>query len=657
MKLPHRSFFLLFLSLTLLSAAPQNPPALRPQDVNKKMAEILDAHASYNKLTPELMGKALSNFIDQLDPAKSYLVREEIEWALSPSSEELEALLASYGRSDFSTFEQLYREMERAIVRRGEVEEEIDQLTLPSHVSHVEFRDPDWCSSVEELRERLLRLRSLQMEMARTASAARFGETMERIAQRRVRREESLFHLKGEKRAQQIRVFLLKALANALDAQTAYFTPQEAEEFAIQLQQRLYGIGVQLREGIDGFTIVQVIEGGPSEAQGEIRANDRVVAVNGETVVGMDINDFVRLVRGEAGSQVQLTLLREVGKGEEKHDERLEVEITRGEVVFKETRIEASATPFGDGVIANIALHSFYQDERHSSAGDLREEFEKLKAQHKIKGVILDLRSNAGGLLPQAIDVAGLFISKGIVASIKVNGGKIQYLRDVDGELMWNGPLIVLVNRISASSAEIVAQALQDYGRALVVGDRTTFGKGTYQTLTIDLAGERGFDPLGEYKVTRGMYYTVSGKSPQLHGVKADIVVPSLFAELEIGEQFSKFPLDGGEIAANFHDDLSDVPLLHRPSARKSYHFDLQRRMTDYNRFLDQLRANSERRIAANQNYQNFLKRVLEEEDWSDEPPAFGLNDLQLEESVQIMADLLYLIATESHLNSLGAVS
>src|SRR5579871_5490225 len=153
----------------------------------------------------------------------------------------------------------------------------------------------------------------------------------------------------------------------------------------------------------------------------------------------------------------------------------MEVELVRGEVVLDETRLETQLEPYGDGQIVTLRLFSFYQDENHSSAQDMRKALEEIKKEYKLKGVIVDLRGNAGGLLTQAVSVTGLFISKGIVVSVKDNTGKLQHLREVEGNPVWDGPLIVLVDRGSASAAEIVAQTLQDYGRAVVVGDEHTF--------------------------------------------------------------------------------------------------------------------------------------------------------------------------------------
>ena len=238
-------------------------------------------------------------------------------------------------------------------------------------------------------------------------------------------------------------------------------------------------------------------------------------------------------------------------------------------MVLKETRYETNYEPFGDGVIAYLRLYSFYQDPDSSSSSDLAKEIKKLKDSHKIKGIILDLRYNSGGMLSQAVEVTGLFITKGIIVSIKDDAGNVQHLRELDGKTAWDGPLMVLINRASASASEIVAQTLQDYGRALVVGDDHSYGKGSFQTFTLSSAKNGSVNPQGEYKVTRGRYYTVSGKSPQLHGVISDVLVPGPFSEMEIGEQYAKYPLEGDQIKENFNDDLSDIPFL---SKRQSAH-------------------------------------------------------------------------------------
>jgi len=299
---------------------------------------------------------------------------------------------------------------------------------------------------------------------------------------------------------------VLKAFANALDTHTEYFTPEEAQQFLIAVQQRLFGIGAALRDDLNGFRIIKIVEGGPADRSGELKINDLVIAINGEPVVGMNINDGVQLIRGEENTPVTLTVVREIPDDHEKKEETLDISLMRGEVLIKESRYEVSYEPYGDGIIAYLRLFSFYQDPEHSSANDLAAEFEKLKKEHKILGVLLDLRNNSGGLLVQAVEVTGLFITKGVVVSIKDENGAVQHLRDVDGSSMWNGPLVVLINRLSASASEIVAETLQDYGRGIVVGDDHSYGKGSFQTFTLTADGKSHVNPEGEYKVTRGRY-------------------------------------------------------------------------------------------------------------------------------------------------------
>ena len=440
---------------------------------------------------------------------------------------------------------------------------------------------------------------------------------------------------------------MLKSSASALDAHTNYFTPSEANQFMIQVQQRLFGIGAQLRDNLDGLSIIRILENSPASQSNKLKINDKIIAVNGEPIVGMDITEADDLIRGEKGTPVHLTLLREIGEGESRQMEKLEIELVRNEVVLEETRLDSSFEPYGDGVIAHLKLFSFYQDQKSSSASDIRKVLENTKKDQKLKGVILDLRSNSGGLLNQAVSVTGLFINKGIVCSIKDNTGKLQHLRELEGKPAWDGPLFVLVNCASASAAEIVAQTLQDYGRALVIGDPHTFGKGSFQTFTLDPIHNPKINPQGEYKVTRGRYYTVSGKSPQLKGGQSNIVIPGLLSELDIGETFSKFPLENDEIEPHFEDDLSDVSPFHRLQLGPMYKYNLQTKLTTYEPYSEVLKKNSQLRIESNKNYQNFLIELKKKNFDSSPIELFGQSDLQFVEALNVMKDYIFLISCD----------
>lgn len=639
--------FALFLivSLPFLEA---KPPQLTPRDTRVKIEEILKAHVCHQKLTVEIVKRAIQNYLDELDPGKTYFLESDIDLWLNPSQAVLDQALEGYKKEDFSVFEQIHDKMLTVIKRRNLLEKDLESASLLKNVQPSEFKDIKWAKTSEELAERLLKIKSIQLQTAEKISQETKDQFFQRLSKRRLNRENELIGGSPAERKQLVLSYVLKATSSALDSQTIYFTPNEASQFMIQVQQRLFGIGAQLRDDLSGFTVMRLVEGSPASQANKLKIGDRIIAVDQEPVVGMDIVEAVELIRGPQGSNVTLTILRELKDGEITMEEKLNIEIVRGEIVLKESRLDASYETYGDGIIAILHLFSFYQDASSSSASDLAAAIEKLKQEHNLKGIILDMRNNAGGLLPQAVAVVGLFIDKGVVVSVKDNTGQIQHLRNVENRKIWDGPLFVLTARTSASAAEIVAQTLQDYGRAVVIGDPETFGKGTFQTFTLESVNFGKVNPKGEYKVTRGRYYTVSGKSPQLVGVKADIIVPGVFSEMEIGEKYSKFPVGTDQIEPTFQDDLSDIPAIHRAQLSKTYKINLQAIMTTYLPYIEILKKNSQERIAQNKNYQNLLKEIAKKEDFAEFTDFFGQNDLQLFETTNIMKDLIFFMEQQS---------
>lgn len=634
-------FFHLFLPLFVAwcSLAICKPPELTSRDTRVKIEEILKAHATYHTLNAELMQRTLQNYLENLDPSKMYLTESEVTKWTEPSEELLAKALESYKKEDFTVFEELHHVMVNAIERRRQFEISLKSMTPPTGIQHTDFKDITWAKNESELLDRLLKIKGLQIETADKLDGETQATFFQRMEKRRLNREDELMADSPEHRKQVVLCHVLKATAGALDSQTMYFTPSEANQFMMQVQQRLFGIGAQLRDDLTGLTIMRILENSPASVDNKLRVGDRIIAVGNEPVVGLDITEAVELIRGPQGTPVVLTILRKNGEGTE--EEKLKIEIVRGEVVLKDTRMESDHHPFGDGSIGILKLHSFYQDSKYSSASDLAEAIDKLKKEQNVQGIILDLRSNAGGLLPQAVSVAGLFMTKGVVVSVKDYTGAIQRLRNIESKIAWDGPLIILVNRASASASEIVTQTLQEYGRAIVVGDPESFGKGTFQTFTLESANYGRVNSKGEYKVTRGRYYTVSGKSPQLVGCSSDIVIPGIFSKMEIGEKFSKFPLDTDQIASSFDDDLSDIPALHRNQVMRLYKFNLQPVVTTYKPYLEVLKKNTQHRQSLNRNYQTFLQEISLK-DFNTEPSAtFGQSDLQLAETVNLMKDLI----------------
>lgn len=639
------SILIIFFSMI----AEGKPPELTPHLTHKKSEEILKGHVTYKEINPEIARRTLRNFLDELDPTKTYLIQEEVDQWENPSDDLVEKLISNYKKETFEHFNAIYQTMIQAIERRQKIENKILNIEPNDSSQNFDLKNLKWAKEESDLEELVLKIRAIQLDTAKQLELESQEQFLKRLAKRRKSREQEILQNGKEKeQKKQELAYFLKSFSSALDNHTVYFTPTEANQFMIQVQQRLFGIGAQLRDDLSGFTLVRLLEGGPALRDGHLKAGDKIIAVNQEPVVGMDIIEAVDLIRGPQGTTVDLTILRETGEGEHKKSEKFDLEIIRDEIVLKETRFESKTTPFGDGVIAQIRLFSFYQDPNNSSASDIKTAIEEIKTKHKLHGVVFDLRGNAGGLLPQAVAVTGLFIKKGIVVSIKDSNDSIQHLRNFDGSLTWDGPLLVLTNKGSASAAEIVAQTLQDYGRALVVGDPYTWGKGSYQTFTLEAGNVNKVNPQGEYKVTRGLYYTVSGKSPQLTGTKADIDIPGGLTELEIGESYSKFPLENDEITPNFTDTLSDIHPFHRGKMMRLYKKDKQKKIDLYSTQRETLKKNSEKRITKNLNYQNFLKEIRKEEFDIETMETYGQNDLQLEEALNIMKDLVLLESQSS---------
>jgi carboxyl-terminal processing protease len=337
----------------------------------------------------------------------------------------------------------------------------------------------------------------------------------------------------------------LDNITAAFDPHTAYYAPQTKENFEIDMTGTLEGIGAQLKEQEDGdyIKVEKIIPGSPAWRGQELKEGDLIMKVAegaGEAVdiANMRINDVVKLIRGKKGTQVKLTVRKPDGQIGQ-------IALTRDVVVLEESyaksvliRNEKAKKTFG-----YISLPSFYRnfnnDQARNCTEDIRKELEKLK-QAKVSGVILDLRNNAGGALTDAVKTTGLFIKDGPVVQVRERSGKVEILNDDDPEIVYQGPLVVLVNSLSASASEILAAALQDYGRAVIVG-ANTFGKGTVQNLIdLDLLLPENYatvKPLGSLKLTVQKFYRVNGGSTQEKGVICDVPLPDQFSYYDIGEK------------------------------------------------------------------------------------------------------------------------
>jgi len=350
----------------------------------------------------------------------------------------------------------------------------------------------------------------------------------------------------------------LNAIARAYDPHTNYLPPTSKEDFDIQMSGSLEGIGATLREEDGYIKVVKIIPGSAAYRQGQLAADDIILKVGEGSAEPVDITDTrirdaVELIRGKKGTEVRLTVKKPDGR-------RLVIPIIRDVVEIEETFVKGTVIEDKkDGQkFGYIKIPSFYRDYSgktdRNCTDDLRAELRRLKKENII-GLILDLRNNGGGSLSDAVSVTGLFIKTGPVVQVRSSNGRIRVLRDNDRSVEYAGPMIVLVNRFSASASEILAGALQDYGRALIVGDEHTHGKGTVQALLDldrygNLRGMEQYMPLGAVKVTIQKFYRISGESTQDKGVIPDVVLPSRLDGLESGEKYLDYALPWDHITS-----------------------------------------------------------------------------------------------------------
>ncbi len=396
----------------------------------------------------------------------------------------------------------------------------------------------------------------------------------------------------------------LTSITSAFDPHTSYMSPTTLENFKISLQLNLEGIGAQLQDQ-DGRTVVaNIVPGGAADKQGKLKKDDEIISVaqgdDGEEVdvVGMKLNDVVQLIRGKAGTVVRLGVIPANTKEAATYSitrAKIELEDSAAHGEVFEVGSKPDGSPFQVGV---LDLPSFYQDMRAAQdhLPDYRSatrDVERILADFKKQGVdavVLDLRRNGGGSLVEAVDLTGLFIDQGPVVQVMDPDKRVQNLEDTSPGMAWDGPLVVLTSKLSASASEILAGAIQDYKRGLVVGDTATHGKGTVQSL--QNLGEAYGVPiapnLGALKITVQQFFRPNGDSTQKRGVLSDIVLPSVTDHMDIGEADLDFAIDFQHIKRS---KFSGVDLVNEPLIAK-------------------LRAESAKRVGESPDFGKLLKRI-----------------------------------------------
>lgn len=558
-----------------------------PGQVAMAVARWLEqGHYTRSKLDENLSRKFLETYLTALDYNKLYFTQadiDEFEKKYGPTLGE------SVLRGDITPARDIFGRFKERVEARIASNKKLAQKKYgfdSDRTVEINRQDSPWPKDQAEA-DRIWQARIEAELLKENLAEVKLRPPQEAVS----RRYDQVLRNVREMEDEDVIKTFLSALAQTYDPHSEYLSPSDLENFQISMKLSLVGVGAVLSSE-DGYAkIKEVVPGGPADRDGRLAVNDRIAAVaqgdnEFEDVVDMKLDKVVEKIRGKKGTTVRLMVIPAEATDPSK---RKIVDIRRDEVKLKDAEAKAEVIdmkggPDGTTRIGWITLPSFYanmggQGSPRSTTADVSALLERLKKEG-IQGLVIDLRRDGGGSLEEAINLTGLFIPKGPVVQSKDSNGKIAVSQDTNPGISYSGPLVVLMNRLSASASEIFAAALQDYGRAVIVGDERSFGKGTVQTV-LDLGRLMPFFSLGSadagaLKLTIQKFYRVKGGSTQLHGVTSDIVLPSLTDNEEIGEGSLKNRLPYDEVApVKIADTMSATPL-----------------------FLDELRERSGERIA-----------------------------------------------------------
>ncbi len=505
------------------------------------MGAMLRQHMLYNQFTSELETRTINQYIKSLDPLKGYLLASDVS-KITSAMKGMEKWLSKQDCKPLEQVQEIYnaRVQQSATFAKNYLGK--DFKLDPAMTLQMDATKRKYASTNAELED--FQKRYIQFQVANFVATDMKEDEAKGWVERRY--ERAYKKLKELPEAD-IYAGLLDSFARSMDPHSSYLSADDLEDFNIHMNLSLEGIGATLSSQ-DGYTVIeQLIPGGAAAKSGELESQDKIISVGQgqgkkmEPVVDMPLKDVVKLIRGKKGTKVTLSVLRKTADGMKS----FRITLTRSKINLEDEAAQISyMTREVDGKkfkIGILNLPSFYFDSKNPNGRSSYRDTKRLlkEAQkEKIDGLVLDLSQNGGGSLEDAVKLTGLFIKTGnIVKTQGARSSTIEVLADRDPEVNYSGPLVVLTSRLSASASEILAGALKDYGRAVIVGGDHTFGKGSVQTV-LPLPKN-----LGAYKVTVGMFFVPGGKSTQHGGVDGDITLPSAFALDEIGEKSLDYSL------------------------------------------------------------------------------------------------------------------
>ncbi|MCX6180166.1 MAG: carboxy terminal-processing peptidase [Chlorobiales bacterium] len=626
---------------------------------------LLQNHYRKVSVNDSLSQQIFNRYLESLDGSKSYFVASEVESLRKIYGTRIDTeFLTGKANAGFGVYNFfLKRAKEKMRFMKAAADTINFNFSTPETLDLDRKNDP-WPADRRQLTDlwkKELKYQWLNMKYSGESNSTIRGA----LAKSFINRLNLLNHQKADDAFQAY----MSAVTTSFDPHTSYFSPDEYENFQIDMSRSLEGIGAKLQTESEYTVINEVIPGGPVFKANLLKKGDKIIGVGqgatGEIVdvLGWRINDVVKLIRGRKGTIVRLKILpaSQAGRGPAKI-----VQLQRDKIDLEEQAARKSIIHQNGQKIGVITIPSFYLDfeaqqknsgNYNSTSRDVARILNELNADH-VEGVVIDLRDNGGGSLEEAVNVTGLFITTGPVVQISNAKGGKMVLRDEDRRILYNGPLAVLVNRYSASASEIVAAAIQDYGRGVVIGERT-FGKGTVQSLVkltrpFAFFGKR--PELGELKLTIAKFYRISGGSTQHKGVVPDITMPSMIDTVTIGEDTYTSSLPWSTISKAFYRPTADVKqeelgiLRKRFQERSSKNHLYQTYIHDVN-VLNQIRK---KKMTSLQD--SLFKSEIEtikkiEKQWvQSQDSTKSLNkDVLLNQSAAVVSDMAELKAIERH--------
>lgn len=641
--------FIPILALAVLFSCFGKNEGIKENDITGLQTMYLYLHAKYRYFDDEISERTLNNYLLALDYGKYYFYKSDIE-EFRKYSKELDDMAME------EDYRLIYDIFDRYKKRFGEMMKNADELISRKYdfsideTINTDRESADYAADEKEMKDRWRKSIKLQLMNYTTA-----GEPIDRAKEKLRRKYRHAEKQMNEITKNDILARYMNSWTLALDPHSSYHTAEENEDFKISMELKLEGIGARLKSD-DGFvTIESLIPGGASDkVQGpeRLKPNDRITAVSQDgkewtDIIDMDLRDAVKLIRGKKNTPVHLAIMRDSAESDK--PECLTVTITREEIQLRDSEAKACVKSVGTGKeavkIGYINLPSFYQDSRgdKSSAGDMKKLIKQVSGE-KISGLIVDLRGNPGGLLNESVEIAGFFIDKGPVLQVTDYRNIPAVISDNDSGTEYDGPLVILIDRFSASASEILAGAMKDYRRALIIGSSNSFGKGTVQSYReID-------EGMGAIRVTTNVFYQPGGKSNQLNGIEPDVIIPDINSVWDIGEGKARYPLEWTPVqAASFRPVSMVTPamtsaLQKTSSARinkDSEYVRLQEKIKKLKNQVDKKTISLKEESTMEKTREKELEKALRDDS---KETADLKNDLFLREAFNVTKDYIALI-------------